>query len=50
VKVGERYGANWIVREGLNPGERIIAEGTLKARDGVTVDPVAYQPKPEARR
>ena len=50
VKVGERYGANWIVREGLKPGERIIAEGTLKARDGLPVDPVAYQPKPEPPR
>jgi RND family efflux transporter MFP subunit len=28
VKMGERVGPNWIVSEGLQPGEEVVAEGT----------------------
>jgi len=27
VKVGDRVGPNWIISEGLKPGERVVAEG-----------------------
>lgn len=27
VKVGDRVGSNWIITEGLKPGERVVAEG-----------------------
>jgi len=30
VKVGERVGTNWIITEGLNPGERVVVDGLLK--------------------
>ena len=30
VKVGERVGPNWIITEGLKPGERVVVEGILK--------------------
>jgi len=40
VTVGERVGKLWIVNEGLKPGERVVTEGQLKVRDGVTVKPV----------
>ena len=39
VKVGERIGTDWIVTEGLKPGERVVAEGLQKVRAGITVNP-----------
>ena len=52
VKVGERYGELWVIREGLKPGERVVAEGTQKVGDGVKVMPKPYTPQkpPEARK
>ena len=40
VKVGDRVGKNWIITEGLKPGERVVVEGLLKVRDGVAVRPI----------
>jgi len=40
VKVGERIGSQWIISEGLKPGERVIVEGVEKARPGEKVKPV----------
>jgi membrane fusion protein (multidrug efflux system) len=39
IKVGRQVGPNWIVEEGLQPGDRVVVEGTLKARDGAVVNP-----------
>jgi RND family efflux transporter MFP subunit len=55
VKVGERVGTNWIVSEGLKPGERVVVEGIQKvqqfaaaapemAKEGVPVVPKPYVP------
>jgi membrane fusion protein (multidrug efflux system) len=44
VKVGERYGDLWVIREGITPGERVVAEGTQKVGDGVKVMPKPYTP------
>jgi len=30
VKVGDRVGTNWIITEGLKPGERVVVDGLLK--------------------
>ena len=46
VKVGERFEGFWIIAEGLKAGERVIAEGTQKVRDGVKVNPKPYAAKP----
>ena len=49
VKVGNRIGSMWIIEEGLNPGERVVAEGTQKVRPDVVVNPkpfVAPSPTP----
>lgn len=43
VKVGDRIGQNWIIREGLNPGDRVVVEGFMKIRDGVPVKPTPYK-------
>jgi membrane fusion protein (multidrug efflux system) len=37
VRVGERYGNQWIIEEGLHPGDRVVVEGTQKVREGITV-------------
>jgi membrane fusion protein, multidrug efflux system len=42
VKVGERVGPNWIITEGLKPGEKIIVEGFMKVREGSPVTPKPY--------
>jgi membrane fusion protein (multidrug efflux system) len=42
VKVGERVGTNWIITEGLKPGEKIIVQGFMKVREGTPVTPKPY--------
>ena len=60
VKMGERVGPNWIVTEGLKPGERVVVEGILKvqqfaaaapelAKEGIPVVPKPYTPARAAR-
>jgi membrane fusion protein (multidrug efflux system) len=45
VKVGERFEGFWVIQEGLKPGERVVAEGTQKVREGVKVNPKPYSPE-----
>jgi RND family efflux transporter MFP subunit len=42
VKTSDRVGNDWIVDEGLKPGERVVAEGVQKVRAGMTVNPKPY--------
>jgi len=42
VKVGDRAGSMWIIEEGLQPGERVIAEGVQKVRPGTQVNPKPF--------
>ena len=49
VKVGERVGTEWIIEEGLKPGEKVVAEGTQRVKAGVTVDPKPFKAMPEAK-
>jgi membrane fusion protein, multidrug efflux system len=44
VSVGERSGSFWIIEHGLEPGQRVVAEGLQKIRDGMTVNPTNYVP------
>jgi membrane fusion protein (multidrug efflux system) len=37
VKVGDRVGSRWVITDGLQPGEKVVAEGLQKVRDGMTV-------------
>jgi membrane fusion protein (multidrug efflux system) len=39
VKVGDRIGPLWVIEEGLQPGERVVAEGTQKVRPDAVVNP-----------
>jgi membrane fusion protein (multidrug efflux system) len=42
VKVGDRVGSQWVIEEGLQPGERVVAEGTQKVRPDAVVNPKPY--------
>ncbi|WP_154873471.1 efflux RND transporter periplasmic adaptor subunit [Paraburkholderia terricola] len=37
------YGSNWVVESGLNPGDRVIVQGTEKVRPGAPVKAIAAQ-------
>jgi len=45
VKVGDRIGSQWLINEGLKPGERVVAEGVQKVRQGMQVNPKPYLAK-----
>ncbi|RZU40767.1 efflux RND transporter periplasmic adaptor subunit [Edaphobacter modestus] len=42
IKVGERVGTNWIITEGIKPGEKVIVQGFMKVRQGTPVTPKPY--------
>ena len=44
IKVGPKVDTMWIVDEGLKPGERIVAEGVQKVRNGMEVLAKPFQP------
>jgi RND family efflux transporter MFP subunit len=45
VNVGDRVGNQWIIADGLKPGERVIAEGVQKVRPGMQVNPKPFAMK-----
>jgi len=49
VKVGEKTGTDWIIEQGLKPGERVVAEGVQKVRGGLTVNPKPLTTTAEAQ-
>ncbi len=46
VKVGERIGTEWIINDGLHPGDRVVAEGLQKVRPGMQVTPKPFAATP----
>jgi membrane fusion protein (multidrug efflux system) len=42
IKVGERVGPDWVVTEGLNPGDRVVVEGFMKVQQGMPVNVTPY--------
>jgi len=42
VTVGDRVGSQWVIADGLNPGERVVAEGVQKVRTGAQVNPKPF--------
>jgi membrane fusion protein (multidrug efflux system) len=59
VKVGDKVGTNWVITEGLKPGERVVVEGTQRiqtaigqapelAKEGIPVNPKPYVPPSSA--
>ncbi len=49
VKAAERYGSLWVIDEGLKAGDKVVAEGVQKIRDGMIVSPKPYQPEAEKK-
>jgi len=49
VKVGEQSGAKKVIEAGLRPGDRVVAEGIQKIKDGATVNPLPFAPAEAAR-
>ena len=43
IVTAERVGEDWIVQQGLKPGDRVIVEGQLKVRPGARVTPTPYR-------
>jgi membrane fusion protein (multidrug efflux system) len=39
VKPGDRLGSQWVIDEGLKPGERVVTDGLFKIRPGAPVSP-----------
>jgi RND family efflux transporter MFP subunit len=42
VTVGDRVDNRWIIASGLNPGDRVVAEGVQRMRTGVHVNPKPF--------
>jgi membrane fusion protein (multidrug efflux system) len=42
ITVGRAIGDKWLVSEGLNPGDRLIVEGSQKVRPGASVKVVPF--------
>jgi membrane fusion protein (multidrug efflux system) len=43
IEVGEQISGSWLVRRGLEPGEKVVVDGWHKIRPGQQVDPVEQQ-------
>ena len=53
VKAGERVGSDWIIDDGLQPGDRVIIEGFARVKSGMKVvarDAAAASPSASAAR
>jgi len=48
VKVAERVDDMWVIDEGLKAGERVVAEGVQKVREGIIVNPIPYGSVPQS--
>lgn len=46
VVLGDRSGGDWIVEQGLKPGDKVIVDGLMTLRPGSPVKPQPYRPEP----
>ncbi len=44
LKIDRAIGNKWLITEGLNPGDRLIVEGSQKVRPGASVKVVPFDP------
>jgi membrane fusion protein (multidrug efflux system) len=49
VKPSEKVGSLWVIDEGLKPGEKVIAEGIQKIRQGMVVAPKHVEAEAQAK-
>src|SRR5215469_717043 len=45
VTPGDQVGTQWVITSGLNPGERVVAEGVQKVHAGMRVNPKPFKPE-----
>ena len=45
VVTGPRVGEDWIIEQGLHPGDRVVVEGLTRVRPGIAVHAVPYRKK-----
>lgn len=50
IKVVQTVGNDWLVSDGLKPGDRVIMEGIQRARPGTPVKAVPFGVKPEQQQ
>jgi len=50
VTTAERVGEQWVIEQGLKPGDRVIVEGQLKVRPGALVQPLPYREPADAAK
>jgi membrane fusion protein (multidrug efflux system) len=43
VDLGEQHGSDWIVLDGIDAGDRVVASGVQQTRPGEQVKPVPYE-------
>lgn len=43
IKLGRTVGRDWVIEDGLKPGDRVIAEGVVKIAEGAPVEPTPMQ-------
>ncbi len=46
VEAVERFGSSWVIKGNLKAGDRVVAEGLEKVRDGMLVTPGPFAAKP----
>jgi membrane fusion protein (multidrug efflux system) len=46
VTVGQRVGSQWVIQGKMKAGERVVAEGIQKVREGAVVNPLPFAEKP----
>ena len=49
VQAGDRVGNQWVIAEGLQQGERVVAEGIQKVRPGMLVTPKPFTAETQGR-
>jgi membrane fusion protein, multidrug efflux system len=42
VTVGDQVGSDWVIEQGLQPGQRVVVEGTQKVKEGTVVNPQPF--------
>lgn len=50
LQTDRAVGDQWVVTQGLQPGDRVIVEGLQLARPGIRVAPEEYRPPPREKR
>ncbi len=48
IQAGERYGSDWVITGNIKAGDKVVAEGIQKVREGAEVTPTPFKEKAPA--